>query len=330
MKCLNCGSDNADTAKFCRKCGTPLEKKIITHKKVINSIQNKETKPDNNNVKIIIAVIAVIAVVLAGAFFFLTDGFKGEVPLHEEDFEIFTMMVPDGSNFEEYSSVPDMGFGGFVYLENNGDYSDEVYMLAISTSEIGSPHSEFDFKESHNGIDIYEREGLYLLEKKIDKFTFKLMGNDVNTMEKMINSIEITDVDKLTDESTSQPVSTPSSTTTQQPASSAPSTPMTIKGGTFSTGSSLSDKTYAKINVGSEHSGEKVKIQIFYSRDGMDLNNGNMVPKTVSSDGYIEVASADSYEYYPDFAEINLYDSSGNLLDTQSVSLSPESGSQSF
>ena len=105
---------------------------------------------------------------------------------------------------------------------------------------------------------------------------------------------------------------------------------MSILGGSFSTGGGLEDKTYASIFVGPEHAGEKVKIQIFYSRDGSTLNNGNMVPKTVDSSGYIEVSSADSYKYFPDFAEINLYDNSGNLLDTQSVSLNPESGTQSF
>ena len=109
-----------------------------------------------------------------------------------------------------------------------------------------------------------------------------------------------------------------------------PTTSMSILGGSFSTGGGLEDKTYASIYVGPEHAGENVKIQIFYSRDGSDLNNGNMVPKTVNSNGYIEVASANSYKYFPDFAEINLYDNSGNLLDTQSVSLNPESGTQSF
>lgn len=105
---------------------------------------------------------------------------------------------------------------------------------------------------------------------------------------------------------------------------------LTINGGTFETGSSLSDKTYASIYVGSNHAGEKVKIQILYSRDGNALNNGNMVSKTVDSAGYINVKSADSYKYYPDYATINIYDTSGNLLDSQSVSLSPTSGTQSF
>ena len=116
---------------------------------------------------------------------------------------------------------------------------------------------------------------------------------------------------------------------TAQPASST-SQPMTISGGSFSTGSSLSDKTYASIYVGPEHSGENVKIQIKYSRDGSSLNNGNMVSKTVDSSGYINVRSADAYKYYPDYAEINVYDTSGNLLDSQSVALTPDSGTQYF
>ena len=106
---------------------------------------------------------------------------------------------------------------------------------------------------------------------------------------------------------------------------------MKIKGGSFSTGSELADKTYASIFVGSEHSGEKVTIQIYYSRDGNTLNNGNMVPNHVDSSGYIHVRSADSYRYYPDHAKINLYDESGNnLLDSKEVSLSAASGTQNF
>jgi cytoskeletal protein RodZ len=125
--------------------------------------------------------------------------------------------------------------------------------------------------------------------------------------------------------------SEPAQTTTQSSsASSTPTSSMNILGGSFSTGGGLSDKTYASIYVGPEHSGENVKIQIKYSRDGSSLNNGNMVPKTVDSDGYINVKSADAYKYFPDYATINIYDNSGNLLDTQSVSLSPESGTQSF
>lgn len=105
---------------------------------------------------------------------------------------------------------------------------------------------------------------------------------------------------------------------------------MSIISGTITTGSGLSDKTDASIYVGEEFAGQDVIIQIYYSRDGSLLNNGNMVPKTVTSTGYIDVSSADSYKYYPDNAEINLYDSNNNLLDSKTVDLSPTSGSQYF
>ena len=121
-------------------------------------------------------------------------------------------------------------------------------------------------------------------------------------------------------------------TTTQQSTSATPTTSsMSILGGSFSTGSSLSAKTYAKIYVGSGHSGEQVTVQIWYSRDGVTLNNGNMVPAHVDSAGYISITSAEAYSKYPDHATINLYDSSGStLLDSRSINLSPTSGTQTF
>ena len=105
---------------------------------------------------------------------------------------------------------------------------------------------------------------------------------------------------------------------------------MEIKGGCISTGSGLEDKTYATIYVGEEFSGADVLIQIFYSRDGSQLNPGNKVPKTVDSLGCIEVPSANAFKYYPDFAEINLYDSDGYLIDSRNVTLSINSGKQTF
>ncbi|WP_405286891.1 zinc ribbon domain-containing protein [Methanobrevibacter sp.] len=118
--------------------------------------------------------------------------------------------------------------------------------------------------------------------------------------------------------------------TASQSSSKPASSSMRIKGGSFSTGSAEEDKTYAQIYVGKEYSGTDVIVQIFYSRDGNSLNHGNMVPASVHSDGYLYITSADAYHYYPDYATIKLYDSGSNLIDTQSVSLSPTSGTQTF
>ena len=203
MYCPNCNAENNDSAKFCKKCGTPLKKKTISHESMINTINNEKSS-GNDKTKYIIVALIIVAVVLAGVF-------------------------------------------AYVGLSNNDSGDSEA-------------------------VD--------------------------NTPQQVQNT-------------TQQP------TQASQPAQTAASpqtTAMTIGGGSFTTGSSLSDKTYASIYVGPEHAGENVKIQIKYSRDGSSLNNGNMVPKTVDSDGYIKVTSADSYKYYPDYATINIYDTSGNLL----------------
>lgn len=214
MYCPKCNSENNDTAKFCKKCGTPLEKKTDSHEKMMEGISKE--KSSDNTTKIIIIALIVIAVVLAGAFAYI------------------------------------YGFGN----NNRQDDSQNV---------------------------------------------------DTNDDDNQIKQ-------------------------TTQTSNSAPKTQsMSILGGSFSTGSAEEDLTYASIYVGKEHAGEKVTIQIYYSRDGSLLNHGNMVPNHVKSDGYIDVKSADAYHYYPDYAEINLYDESGTtLLDSQSVSLSPQSGTQTF
>ncbi|WP_297981236.1 zinc ribbon domain-containing protein [uncultured Methanobrevibacter sp.] len=105
---------------------------------------------------------------------------------------------------------------------------------------------------------------------------------------------------------------------------------MQILSGSFSTGTEMSDKTYCTVYVGDEYAGDSVKISVLYSYAGSNLNQGKIVPKTVTSDGYISVASADAFDYYPDHALIKIYDSNGNVLDTQSVSMAATYGTQTF
>lgn len=103
-----------------------------------------------------------------------------------------------------------------------------------------------------------------------------------------------------------------------------------ILGGSFSTGSGMSDKTFAKINLGSDHAGEKVKITAIWSRDGYDLNDGNILTRTISADGYVEFNSLNAFSEYPDHAYIKLYDMDGTIIDTMDVTLNPSSGTQTF
>ena len=69
MHCPNCDSENNDSAKFCKKCGSPLEKKIVNHENMINSL-NKSSNA-NNTTKYIIIALVIVAIVLAGAFVYI-------------------------------------------------------------------------------------------------------------------------------------------------------------------------------------------------------------------------------------------------------------------
>ena len=180
MKCPNCGWENKSSARFCEKCGTELTQPSNT----------------NNNNKIIIALIAAVAILAVGVIF--AGGFlNSEVPLETRDFEVFTMAVPKGSEFQEFTSMPSYGnIGGFIFLENVGDYSKEVYMLEVSTTASDSPTEEFSFDHTDEGdVAVYKdhtgQSKLYYATKKIDGYTFALMGEDYKTMVKMINSVEI-------------------------------------------------------------------------------------------------------------------------------------------
>ena len=106
--------------------------------------------------------------------------------------------------------------------------------------------------------------------------------------------------------------------------------PLRIISGSFTTGSSLSDKTYITVYVGEEHAGESVKIKVLYTRDGSQLNAGNVVPLTVDSSGRFTMNTANSFKYYPDHAFITLYDGNGNIVDTLDVDMEPTSGTQTF
>ena len=318
MYCPECGEENDDGAKFCKSCGAALENAPAPV---------TESRTYDKNKILIIALIAAI-VILAVGVIFAGGLLKGNVPLETMDFEVFKMDVPVGSEFVATTTIPNYGFGGLVTLENAGEHSDEVYSILVSNIAGSSHPDSVSLDRKEGDITVYKdnqgRDG-YFITRQVDDFEFNLIGKDDKTMVKMLKTVKITDEDKLSSQSSSES----GRSSTSSSASSSPSS-ISIWGGSFSTGRSDEDKTYARINVGTAHAGEDVIVQIFYSRDGNSLNNGNMVPATVHSDGYLEIASADAYKYYPDYATIKIYDSNSNLLTTKSVSLSPSAGTQTF
>lgn len=321
MKCQKCGGDNDDTSKFCKNCGASLE---------TNSVESTTTNKTHK--KIIIGLIIVIIAILAIGGLYGMGFFKGEIPLETKDFEAFTMDVPVGSKYVLIDSSSKNESNLFVGYRNKGEYEFDAFGFYIGnnvTKKAASVSGEFYEKDGK--MEVYKNNSasgpaMYSVYQDNGDNQIVLLGSDLNTLKKMAKSVKDFDADKLSSDYT-EPAA--SQTTAPTQTSSTPSS-ISILGGSFSTGSADADKTYARINVGTSHAGEDVIVQIYYSRDGNSLNNGNMVPATVHSDGYLEIASADAYKYYPDYATINIYDSNSNLLTTKSVSLSPSAGTQTF
>ena len=326
--CPECGSENSDSAKFCKSCGA----KLTAHEDL--KIVNHENKTKDNKNKLIIGGLVIVVVILAIILLYAGGVFGSNVPLETQEFDGFKMDVPTDSKFvldESYTTNKKNIFVGYL---NDGKNVDKAGAFSVGTNlteEITGAFAKLE--ETDGDIKVYkndtEDETFYIVFKEGKDANIAIYGTDANTMKRMAASFEDKDFKKLYQKS-SDPT-TPTANTQQTTAPVAPATTaMTILGGSFSTGGGLEDKTYADIYVGPEHAGENVIIQIFYSRDGGSLNDGNMVPKTVDSSGYIQVASAEPYSKFPDHAEINLYDSSSNLLDSMSVDLSPSEGTQSF
>lgn len=321
MKCPKCGKENNENSRFCKSCGQQLNQK--------SSMLSENSKP------IIITVIAIVAIILVGIGVYASGIFVPDVPLTTKDFDgLFKADVPEGSNFVVKDAVTTNPEKAAISYENKGKYSDELTLVIAGTSVEDYNRTDEKVKqiESNGNMTVYQ----YIESDSIGKCSiaivddgtnqFQAIGYDLNTVKRVAKSFQAEDMNQLKNNVT------PLNSISQSGSTSSSGTPSSISilGGSFSTGSDDADKTYARINVGTQHAGENVIVQIYYSRDGNNLNNGNMVPATVHSDGYLEISSADAYKYYPDHATINIYDSNSKLLTSTSVNLSPTSGTQTF
>ena len=317
MKCPECGSENNDNSKFCKNCGKELKTDKI--------------KVENKDKRLIIALIAIAALLLSGILLYATGVIGPQMEFETKHFDGFTIDVPKDSKFvldQSYTTDPENIFVSYL---NKGDTFYDASGIIVGTN-VTKKVAAFDFElvGTDGDLTIYKNESteitLYKVFKEGNDANIILLGGNLDVLKHMADSYEDNDFEKL-----SETALDPSSPSTASSSSAGGSQSMSILGGSFSTGSGMSDKTYAKIYVGPSHSGELVTVQIWYSRDGNTLNHGNMVPAHVDSSGYLSISSADAYQYYPDHATINLYDSSGSkLLDSVSVNLSPTSGTQTF
>lgn len=291
-----------------------------------------------------------------------------EIPLKTQAFNFFDMETPVDSNFTMKNNQSE-STKGMIAWQNKGNFSNDVDSIIISKNYTDRLiPDKMELISNNNSQKIYLSKNYdgnyYRVVKTINDTDIIVSGHNLDLIEKMLNTTtQVKDTSKLIVEKTvvkTQNNKTTANTTIVEktPENKTPvqqvvekkveekkkqdatpkvettiqrtADPLMIGGGSFTTGDADEDKTYARIYVGVDHAGEDVGIKIFYSRDGVSLNQGNYVKATVKSDGYIDIASADAYSKFPDFAEVELYDADGNRVATQGIHLSPTSGTQYF
>lgn len=326
--CPKCGTENDDSAKFCKKCGSSL---ILDSIKNNHSMAYQDTfskndqlcnKPKSNNDNkskfkenktLIIAIIIVIIVAGCAAGYILLQP-------HYKEINVIgvSMEVPDSDcnvtiNSQSTNTYTDKENQVVVYGFDSTNMGLDDIGEAIAFAAVRDGLSENSKEVTIDGIAINEStNGTYSYYTYFGHKNIFIVTKDENTLVHIVKSLNANSNEENNDNTTNE------------------SSNLTIISGDITTGSSLSSKTTAHIYVGAEHAGETIKISATYSRDGENLNNGNIVSKTVDSEGYVTFNSAEGFSKYPDYAIIDIYDDSGKIISSKSVTLSASSGTQSF
>ena len=183
IKCPNCGEENGEGAKFCKKCGVALEAQDSSSDKG-SSIFSDEPKTQSKSRKniIIIGVVAILCVAaIAGAFLYLNgDSFKEKEPMHIVNTTFTTGHSLDaktvctinvGANHSSENVTVAVKYSRDGNDLNKGDKSKET--VDLNGDIICESEDSYKLYPDHAVVTIYDDEG-----KKLDSADITLSPDD--------------------------------------------------------------------------------------------------------------------------------------------------------
>lgn len=180
--CTQCGEELDDSASFCSKCGESLNDTTAIEPRK-NIIPNK---------KLIFVAIGVVIVLFMGII--LIGSMGTGIPLEHSDFGIFEIDIPEGSNFEIYSS-----FSSAIIYDNNGKYSEEISGLSVH-SKYHDPNVASELVEESDNMKVYQLakglreksdDNFYEVLYEQDGLYFDLSGENLDLLKQMANTIVV-------------------------------------------------------------------------------------------------------------------------------------------
>ena len=156
----------------------------------------------DKKVSIVIVVIA-LALIIAGAYLIFTNYSSGEVTESDmisfktHDFKLFSMDVPDGSDFKLKNEAD-----GMKYYLNSGNYSSNFTSIILSrdmTDSLIGDNVQSISNTSSSQIYSFslKNETSYKYVSAQGDVDIIITGNDLNLLKEAADTIEIKDVNDI-------------------------------------------------------------------------------------------------------------------------------------
>ncbi|MEE1150654.1 hypothetical protein [Methanobrevibacter sp. UBA212] len=157
----------------------------------------------NNKFAMILIAIAVILIVAGGYLIFTNQSgadvteSSSDIPLKAQNFKLFEINTPEGSNFTIKNEA-----NGMKFYQNNGSYSENLSGIIINKGLTDSLIGDKSFSISNSSSQkIYSSDfknrTVYKYVSNQGDVDVILMGNDLNLLKEVSQTIKIKDVSNL-------------------------------------------------------------------------------------------------------------------------------------
>jgi hypothetical protein len=157
----------------------------------------------NNKFSMILIAIAVILIVAGGYLIFTNQSgadvteSSSDIPLKTQNFKLFEINTPEGSNFTIKNEA-----NGMKFYQNNGSYSENLSGIIINKglteSLIGDKSLSISNSSSHQIYSSdFKNRTVYKYVSNQGDVDVILMGNDLNLLKEVSQTIKIKDVSNL-------------------------------------------------------------------------------------------------------------------------------------
>lgn len=151
----------------------------------------------------LIAIVIAVVLILVGGYLVITNQSPGvivesfDVPLKTHDFKLFSIDVPEGSNFTIKNEADSMKF-----YQNSGKYSNNFSGIIINkglTDSLLGDNSQPISNSTTEQIytSSFKNETVYKYVSNQEDEDIILIGNDLNLLKEVSDTIKIKDVSAL-------------------------------------------------------------------------------------------------------------------------------------